>query len=102
MLECKIDHNEPEALPLDFCRACNPGKFKPFAAAVPSPLEAEQQAADLAKRTERMDRRKRRKLRAECKRLQDEIDKIGGRNPPVTAKLEKLLSDVRCQLHLVS
>lgn len=50
---------------------------------------------------EKYERRKRRKLRAEAKRLRDQIELIAGRNPPATKKLEAALDAVNRDLYLV-
>lgn len=56
----------------------------------------------VAKQTERMDQRKRRKLRAESKKMQAEIDLIAGRNPKVTDEIQAKLDLVNRELYLVS
>jgi hypothetical protein len=98
---CKIDHTLEGAIPVILCRACNPGKFTK-AKTVPTQAQAAEVASTLADHAERMERRQRRKLRAESKRLQDEIDKIAGHNPPATAKIQAVLDGVNRELYLVS
>lgn len=50
---------------------------------------------------EKYERRKRRKLRAEAKRLREQIELIAGRNPAATKKLEATLDAVNRELYLV-
>ena len=96
MAKCKIDHSGPDDLPAFLCRTCNPKKFGP----APAP-KAEVTPTSVAEQTARFEKRQARKLRAEAKRMQAEIDKIAGRNPPATAKIQAALDLVNRDLYLV-
>lgn len=97
-MTCKIDHTNSDEVPAYLCRICNPDKFeRPLLIA-----RAEATPTSVAEQTERFEKRQRRKLRAEAKRMQIEIDKIAGRNPPATAKLQAALDLVNRELYLVS
>ena len=96
-MTCKIDHTNPDEIPAPLCRTCNPDKFKP----TPAP-RAEVTSTSVAEQTERFEKRQARKLRAEAKRMQTEIDKIAGRNPEATAKIQAALDLVNRELYLVS
>ena len=97
-MKCKIDHTNSDELPAYLCRVCNSDKFeRPLVTA-----RAEAAPTSVAEQTERFEKRQARKLRAEAKRMQTEIDKIAGRNPPATAKIQAALDLVNRELYLVS
>jgi hypothetical protein len=96
-MTCKINHTDPDEVPAYLCRVCNPEKFeRPLVAA-----RAEATPTSVAEQTEKFEKRQARKLRAEAKRMQAEIDKIAGRNPPATAKIQAALDLVNRELYLV-
>jgi hypothetical protein len=96
-MTCKIDHTLDDAIPKALCRTCTPR-------AVASPVPPTQPAdtSSIAVQQERFDKRQKRKLKAEAKRLQTEINKINGRNPQATAKIQAALDLVNRDLYLVS
>jgi hypothetical protein len=97
-MTCKINHTDPDEVPAYLCRVCNPGKYKPTPAPVRMPLTP---TDSVAAQTEKFEKRQARKLRAEAKRLQGQIDMIAGRNPPATAKIQAALDLVNRDLYLV-
>ena len=96
-MKCKIDHTNSDEIPACLCRVCNPSKYKP----TPAPTKTEATPTSVVEQTERFEKRQARKLRAEAKRMQTEIDKIAGRNPPATAKIQAALDLVNRDLYLV-
>jgi hypothetical protein len=96
-MTCKIDHTNSDEIPACLCRVCNPEKFeRPLVA-----TRVEATPTSVIEQTEKFEKRQARKLRAEAKRMQTEIDKIAGRNPPATAKIQAALDLVNRDLYLV-
>lgn len=96
-MTCHIDHTAADTIPKILCRACHP-ELTQRVKTLTQP-EADQKAEEQA---ELFEKRQRRKLRKEAKRLQAEIDKIGGRNPPATAKIQTALDEVNRELYIIS
>lgn len=94
-MTCKLDHNDPENIPRAFCRACNPNLRGTILAPreITLPDVTDEQKLRYA-------RKQKRRLRAEVKQIVGEIDKINGRNPPVTTQLENKLAKAYADLAL--
>jgi hypothetical protein len=71
-MTCKIDHNDPDAMPKFLCRVCNPPKRGPVKPTVPTEpvMTADPEVIKHSLR------RQRRRLRAEVKKLADELEKF--------------------------
>lgn len=94
-MKCKIDHADPENIPLFLCATCNPHKH-----AAPSASREIVLPGVTDEQKLRYSRKQMRRLRAEVKQIVGEIDTINGRNPLVTAQLEEKLGKAYAELAL--
>lgn len=71
-MTCKLDHSDPENIPLALCRVCNPRSGAPV-----KPTVAAEPVLNVDPATVAHNRKKRaRRLRAEVRELSDELEKF--------------------------
>lgn len=97
-LNCKLDHADPDVIPVFLCRACNP-QLNERPAPIPGP-----DASTPTEAIERLERRRKRQLRAEVKvwRNRVELMKKHKVNPTDLKKAEDTLRKVENDLYLVA